>query len=89
MGLNQAQLLVHTDKALNKFWIDHGIPLDVQLWCSRANENPYLVIGNRDRIPIHIWLIHQAGLRFPISPMLKEVVAGCHLTFMQVSVNFV
>ncbi|GFS32147.1 hypothetical protein Acr_00g0021040 [Actinidia rufa] len=36
-----------------------------------------------------IWLIHHAGLRFLISLMFREVMVRCHLTFMQVSINFV
>ena len=39
---------------------------------------------NSDRIPVHIWLIYQLGLRCPISSLLKEVIAHCRLTFMQV-----
>ena len=44
---------------------------------------------NPNRIPVRICLIYQAGLRFPISPLLKEVMACYRLTFMQVSVNFI
>ena len=54
MELNRAQLLVHTNEALNKFQLDHGIPVDVQIWRSRPNENPYLVEGNGDRILVRI-----------------------------------
>ena len=54
MELNRAQLLVHTDKALNKFRIDHVILVDVQIWHSRPNENTYLVEGKGDRIPVRI-----------------------------------
>ena len=45
--------------------------------------------GDGDRISVRTWLIHQAGLWFPISPTLKEVMALYHLTFIQVSINFV
>ncbi|GFS30002.1 hypothetical protein Acr_00g0009640 [Actinidia rufa] len=89
MELNRAQLLVHNNAALNKFRTDHDIPEDVQIEHHRPNEDANLVEGNGDRIPIQTWLIHQAGLRFSISLMLKEVMERCHLTFMQVSVNFV
>ena len=43
---------------------------------------------NLDRILVRTWLVYQARLRFLISPLLKEVMARCCLTFMQVSVNF-
>ncbi|GFZ10940.1 hypothetical protein Acr_22g0003380 [Actinidia rufa] len=45
--------------------------------------------GNDDSILIPICFIHQARLRFPISPKLKEVMARYGLTFMQLSINFV
>ena len=89
MELNRAQLLVHDDEALNKLRSVHHIPNDVRIEHPRANELANFVEGNGDHIPVRIWLIYQAGLRFPISPILKEVMARCHLTFMQVSVNFV
>ena len=89
MELNQAQLLVHDDEALNKFRTDHRIPDDVQIEHSKLNEIVNFVEGNRDRIPVCIYMIHHVGLQFPISPMLKKVMVRCHLTFMQVSVNFV
>ena len=89
MELNQDQLLVHINEALNKFRINHDVPVDVQMWRSRPNEDANLMEGNGDRIPVHIWMIHQAGLWFPINPMLKKVMALCHLTFIQVSINFV
>ena len=75
MELNRAQLLVHDDAVLNKFKTDHGIPEAVQIDRSGPNEDANLVEGNRDRIPIWIWLFNQIGLRFPISLMLKEVMA--------------
>ena len=89
MSLNQAQLLVHNDEALNKFRSEHRIPDDVQIEHPRSNEITNFVKGNGNRISICIWLIHQAGLQFPINPMLKEVMSRYHLTFMQVFVNFV
>ena len=48
-----------------------------------------LVEGHKDSIPVRTWLIYQAGLRFLISPILKEVMARSRLTFMQVSVKFI
>ena len=89
MELNRVQLLVHDDATLNKFRTDHGIPVDIQIEHFRPNEKGNLVEGNEDHILVRMWLIHQDGLRFPIRPMLKEVMARCHFNFMQVSVNFV
>ena len=80
---------MHDDDALNEFRIDHGIPNNVQIERPRSNDNANTIEGNGNWIPIRIWLIHQARLQFPISPMLKEVMARCHLTFMQVSINLV
>ena len=82
-------MLVHDDATLNKFWTDHGIPEDVQIKRPGPNEEANLVEGHGDRILVRTWLIHQAGLQFPIKLMLKEVMVHCHLTFMQVSINFV
>ncbi|GFZ15722.1 hypothetical protein Acr_25g0001310 [Actinidia rufa] len=89
MELNRAQLLVCDDRALEKFKVAHGIPTDVTIEHPGSNNIPHIVAERPDRISVHIWLIHQAGLQFPIRPMLKEVMAHCHLTFTQVSLNFV
>ena len=89
MELNRAQLLVHNNAALDKIKEDHGIPDDIQLERSGPNEDANLVEGNEDQIAIRIWLIHQDGLRCPISSMLKKVMVLCCLTIMQLSVNFV
>ena len=88
MELKQDQLLVLNNKALNKFRNDHCIPKDVQIEHSRPNEIANFVESNGDCILVCIWLIHQAWLWFPISPMLKEVMAHCHLTFLLVFINF-
>ncbi|GFZ18311.1 SEC12P-like 2 protein [Actinidia rufa] len=72
MELNRALLLVHNDAALNKFRTDHSNPKDVQIERLGPNEDANLVKGNGNRIPVCTELIYQAGLRFPISPMLKE-----------------
>ena len=83
MELNLAQLLVHDGKALAKFRRDHNILDDVAIERLGPREGVNTVKGDGNRISVRIWLIHQAVLRFPIS--LKEVMAECHLTFMQVS----
>ncbi|GFS41435.1 hypothetical protein Acr_00g0074300 [Actinidia rufa] len=85
MELNRAQLLVHDDAALNKFRTDHGIPNDVQIDRSRPNEDANLVEGHGNKILVRICLIQQAGLWFPISRMLKKVMARCRLTFMKIT----
>ncbi|GFY91026.1 hypothetical protein Acr_07g0012220 [Actinidia rufa] len=73
MELNRAQLLARDDAALNKFWIDHNIPKGIQIECPRPNEDVNLVEGHRNCTLVHIWEIHKVGLRFPISPLLKEM----------------
>ena len=80
---------MYNASALDKFKANHDILKDVQIEQSGPNEDPNLVEENENRIPIRIWKIHQAGLWFPIIPLLKEVMAFYRLTFMQVSVNFV
>ncbi|GFS36783.1 hypothetical protein Acr_00g0048010 [Actinidia rufa] len=45
MDLNQAQLPVHNDAALNEFRIDHGIPDNVQIERPGPNENANNVEG--------------------------------------------
>ncbi|GFY97745.1 hypothetical protein Acr_12g0002860 [Actinidia rufa] len=89
MELNRAQLLVHDDRALEKFRATHGIPTNVTIEHPVPNNIPHVVAEKLNCIPICTWLIHQAGLRFLINPMLKEVMARYRLTFMQVSINFV
>ncbi|GFZ00552.1 hypothetical protein Acr_14g0001870 [Actinidia rufa] len=89
MALNRAQLLVHDDKALAQFHVDHSIPDDVVIEWPRPNDDADWVEGEGNRVPIRTWFIHQAGLRFPISKLLKVVLSMCQLTFMHVSVNFV
>ncbi|GFY86740.1 AAR2 protein family [Actinidia rufa] len=89
MELNRAQLLVYDDRALEKFWATHGILANVMIKHPRPNDIPHVGAEKPNHIPVHTWLIHQAGLQFLNSPMLKEVMARCRLTFMQVSVNFV
>ena len=89
MELNRAQVLIHTNAALDKFRADHGISNNVQIERFGPNEDTNLVERNEDRIPIWIWLIHYAGFWFPKSLMLKEVMVHYHLTFMQLSVIFV
>ena len=92
MKLNIAQCLVHDDVALVQFRSDHDIPHDKLLERprkTRSQRGSAIVEGHGDRISVRTWLIHQAGLRFPISPILKEVMARYRLTFMQVLMNFV
>ncbi|GFY88274.1 hypothetical protein Acr_06g0002140 [Actinidia rufa] len=38
----------------------------------RPNMVATIVEGAKDCIPVRTWLIHKAGLRFPINPILKE-----------------
>ncbi|GFZ16757.1 hypothetical protein Acr_26g0000270 [Actinidia rufa] len=89
MELNQAQQLVHNDAALARFRRDHEILNDMLIEQPCPNEVATTVRGHDDHNPVRTWLIHQVGLRFLISPMLKEVMARCDVIFMQVSMNFV
>ena len=89
IAMNLAQLLVHNDAALAKFQVKHNIPADVLKKRSSPNEYANWVEGEDDRIPVRTWLIHQVGLRFLVSQLLKAMMAMCHLTFMQVLINFI
>ncbi|GFY98933.1 hypothetical protein Acr_13g0003340 [Actinidia rufa] len=71
-GLSAVELLVPNDEALEWYRAKHGIPANVHIERPEPNEIAHLVEGNEGRIPVRIWLIHQAGLQFPISPMLKR-----------------
>ncbi|GFZ11583.1 hypothetical protein Acr_22g0009810 [Actinidia rufa] len=91
----QAAIVV-SDDWLKNFKKIHFIGLGflpLKAFCCRDREvrvqKTNTVEGNKNRIPVRTWFIHQAGLRFPISPLLKEVMARCRFTFIQVSVNFV
>ncbi|GFZ05224.1 hypothetical protein Acr_17g0007960 [Actinidia rufa] len=77
-------------------WSDsHGCSSTIDEWLLNSHRGPgaHEVAatneGNDDSISVKIWLIHQAGLRLPMSPLLKKVMAHSHLTFMQVSMNSV
>ena len=72
-----------------QFRSDHDIPHDVLIESLGPNEEAAIVESHGDRIHVRTWLIHQVDLRFPISPLLKEVMARCRLTFMQMLINFV
>ena len=87
--MNRSQLLVHDDRAMEMARATHGIPTNVTIERPKTNDVPHVVANNPDCIPVHTWLIYQAGLWFSISPLLKEVMAHYRLTFMQVFVNFV
>ena len=68
---------------------NHEIPNDVLIKRLGPNEVTAIVRRHDNHIPFWILLIHQLGLQFLVSPMLKEVMAHCGLTFMQASINFV
>ena len=75
MELNRAQLLVHNDEVLKNFRRTYIIPVNVLIEHLGPNDVPHVMVDNLDCIPVRIWLIYQAGLRFPISPLMKEVLA--------------
>ncbi|GFY97773.1 hypothetical protein Acr_12g0003140 [Actinidia rufa] len=89
MALNWAQLLVHDGEALAQFRTEHRIPNDVVIEWPGPNDDADWVEGEGNRIPIRTWFIYQAGLRFPLSKLLRTVLSLCGLTFMQILVNFV
>ncbi|GFZ01113.1 hypothetical protein Acr_14g0007480 [Actinidia rufa] len=89
MALNRAQMLVRDSEALAQFRVDHRIPDDVVIERPGPNDDADWVEGVGNRMPIRTWFIYQAGLRFPLSKLLRSVLSICGLTFMQVSVNFV
>ena len=89
MALNWAQLLVHDDEALIRLCVYHRIPENVVIERPGPNDDADWVKGEGNHIPVRTWFIHQAGLRFLLSQLLKTVMSLCRLTFMQVSVNFV
>ncbi|GFS41314.1 hypothetical protein Acr_00g0073700 [Actinidia rufa] len=89
MELNRAQQLVHDNAALAKFKRNHEIPNDVLINRPGQHKVATTIRGMNDGIPIHTWLIHQARLRFPVSPILYEVMAHGGLTFIQVTMYFV
>ena len=80
---------MHDDTVLARFRRDPEIPNDVLIKRHCPSKVAVMVRGHDDRIPLRTWLIHQASLWVLVSPMFKEVMARCGLTFMQVSINFV
>ena len=75
MELNWTQCLGLDESVLAQFKRDHGILDDVLIEGPGPNVVIAIVQGNRDRILVQKWLIYQAELRFPISPLLKEFMA--------------
>ncbi|GFZ04422.1 hypothetical protein Acr_16g0010460 [Actinidia rufa] len=71
LALNRARLLVHDDEALERFRAIYGIPTNVIIEHPGPNEVARIVEDNVDHISIHIWLIYQAELRFPISTTVQ------------------
>ncbi|GFS40363.1 hypothetical protein Acr_00g0068120 [Actinidia rufa] len=82
-------MLVRDSEALAQFRVDHRIPDDVVIKRPGPNDDADWVEGEGNRMPIRTWFIYQAGLRFPLSKLLRTVLSICGLTFMQVSMNFV
>ena len=76
-------------RAFAQFRRDHEIPNNVLIEWSGPCEIATKAQGNDKHISVRIWLIYQAELRFPVSSMLKEVMARYGLTFLQASINFV
>ncbi|GFZ21895.1 hypothetical protein Acr_29g0010570 [Actinidia rufa] len=89
MALNRAQMLVRDSEALAQFHVDHRIPDDVVIERPGPNDDADWVEGEGNRMPIRTWFIYQAGLRFPLSKLLRTVLSIYGLTFIQISVNFV
>ncbi|GFZ05656.1 hypothetical protein Acr_17g0012280 [Actinidia rufa] len=71
------RLPLTSDHELLNFGLERPSPNDAADW----------VEGEGNCIFVQTWLIHQARLRFPLSQLLKKVMAFCRLTFMQVSPN--
>ncbi|GFY91365.1 hypothetical protein Acr_07g0015610 [Actinidia rufa] len=63
---------MHDDAALARFRRDQGILNNVNIERPREHEVATMIEGNDDCILVQIWLIHQAGLLFPVSLLLKE-----------------
>ncbi|GFS29075.1 hypothetical protein Acr_00g0005230 [Actinidia rufa] len=82
-------MLLRDSEALAQFRVDHRIPDDVVIERPSPNDDADWVEGEGNRMPIRPWFIYQAGLRFPLSKLLRTVLSICGLTFMQISVNFV
>ncbi|GFS38480.1 hypothetical protein Acr_00g0057740 [Actinidia rufa] len=81
-------MLVRDSEALAQFRVDHRIPDDVVIKRPGPNDDADWVEGEGNRMPIRTWFIYQAGLRFPLSKLLRTVLSICRLTFMQISVKF-
>ncbi|GFZ12773.1 pyruvate dehydrogenase complex E1 alpha subunit [Actinidia rufa] len=82
MALNRAQMLVRDSEALAQFRVDHRIPNDVVIERPGPNDDADWVEGEGNRMPIRTWFIYQAGLRFPLSKLLRSVLSICGLTFI-------
>lgn len=74
---------------LEDFRISNSIPDDVIVELPVAEDDLVHPVGDGVRVPIPIWMIAQGGLRFPIPPMLRELMSRANLTFWDVSCNFV
>ena len=50
---------------MEKFRATHDILTDITIEHPRPNDVPRVSEGKPDRILVSIWLVYQAGLRFP------------------------
>ncbi|GFY86368.1 hypothetical protein Acr_05g0000070 [Actinidia rufa] len=65
-------MLVRNNEALAQFRVDYRIPDDVIIERPGPNNDADWVEGEGNRMPIRTWFIYQAGLRFPLSKLLKS-----------------
>ena len=72
---------VHDDEVLARFYADHNILDDVLINRPCLNNDANWVKEEGNHIPIWTWLIHKANLKFPLSQLLKKVMALSCLTF--------
>ena len=64
-------MLVYNDANLAQFRVDHNILDNVLIERPCPNEDVDFVEGEGDHIPVRTWLIHQADLKFPLSPLAE------------------
>src|ERR1700738_4383764 len=79
--------LVDTPEALARFRVRYCIPPDVQIRLPTEQHN-VPGFGGLDKLFISILAIVEGGVRFPLHPLLREVLEHYKLSPMQLSANF-
>ncbi|GMP72289.1 hypothetical protein CsSME_00030377 [Camellia sinensis var. sinensis] len=76
--------MVSSPGALAEFCREYNIPDDVHLELAKKGDTPW---GELDKCPFTVVSIVEGGLRFPVQPLICELLRQTRLCLTQVSNN--